>query len=77
MVRASAKNHDRVTIIVKPERYTQVIEEIKKTGEVSLNIRRILTMEAFTHTTEYDTVISTYLNKEFTGNKFPEQILPV
>ena len=74
MVRASAKNHDRVTIIVKPERYTQVIDEIKKAGEVSLNTRRLLAMEAFTHTAEYDTAISTYLNKEFTGNKFPETI---
>jgi len=74
MVRASAKNHDRVTIIVKPDRYSQIIEEIKKSGKVSLETRRMLALEAFTHTAEYDTAISNFFNKEFTDNLFPERI---
>ncbi len=74
MVRASAKNYARVTIIVKPERYKQVIEEIRNKGEVSLETRQNLALEAFTHTAEYDTAISNYFNKEFTKEIFPETI---
>lgn len=74
MVRASAKNHERVTVIVKPERYTQIITELKNNGEVSLKTRRLLALEAFTHTAEYDTAISNYLNKEFSKDIFPETI---
>lgn len=74
MVRASAKNYDRVTIVVKPERYKQVITELKNKGQVSLETRKILALEAFTHTAEYDTAISNYFNKEFTVDIFPETI---
>ena len=75
MVRASAKNHDRVTIIVKPQRYAQVIEELREAGQVSLETRRILAMEAFTHTAEYDTAISQYMTKTFTGEVLPETVV--
>lgn len=72
MVRASAKNHEYVTIIVNPGNYDPIIEELQAKGEVSGETRRRLALEAFTHTAEYDTAISGYLSKEVAG----EEILP-
>ncbi len=63
MVRAAAKNCESVTIIVNPARYGEVIAELKEKGEVSRENRLKLAAEAFTHTADYDTYISTYLNK--------------
>jgi len=62
MVRAAAKNHESVIIIVNPEHYGEVAAELK-TGGVSAETRLKLAAEAFTHTAEYDAYISTYLNK--------------
>ncbi|PKM83323.1 MAG: IMP cyclohydrolase [Firmicutes bacterium HGW-Firmicutes-14] len=63
MVRAAAKNCESVTIVVNPEKYAGVIAELKEKGEVSAETRMRLAAEAFTHTAEYDSYISTYLNK--------------
>ena len=65
MVRAAAKNHAHVAVVVNPERYKQVIEEMKKSGgQVSEETCRELAREAFAHTAEYDTMISGYLAEE-------------
>ncbi len=79
MVRASAKNHKFVTIIVDPEDYDFVIDEIKEKGETSLETRRKLALKAFRHTAFYDSVISSVLNEKFDINeKFPEELsIPV
>jgi phosphoribosylaminoimidazolecarboxamide formyltransferase/IMP cyclohydrolase len=63
MVRAAAKNHESVTIIVNPERYNEVIAEMKEKGAVSPETRFKLAAEAFAHTADYDSCISAYLNK--------------
>ena len=63
MVRSAAKNCESVAIIVNPERYAEVIAELKEKGQVSAETRFRLAAEAFTHTAEYDSYISTYLNK--------------
>lgn len=76
MVRAAAKNFEHVIIVVNPVRYGQVIEELKK-GKVSREFRMQLAAEAFTHTAEYDTYISAYMNnlvRETTGEKFPANL---
>lgn len=63
MVRASAKNHQFVTIITNPEGYGEVLHEIEKNGETSLDLRRKLAVEAFKHTAAYDAAIDEYLSK--------------
>ncbi len=63
MVRASAKNHERVAIVVKPERYPQLLAELRENGEVSLAMRRQLAAEAFAHTAAYDLCIAAYLEE--------------
>ena len=63
MVRASAKNHESVTIITNPDQYQEVLGEIQNNGETSLELRRKLAVEAFKHTANYDTAIDKYLTK--------------
>ena len=69
MVRASAKNHKFVTILVDPIDYEQVLDELK-TGEVTLETREALAAKAFRHTAAYDALISSYLTKE----ELPEKL---
>lgn len=61
MVRAAAKNHRDVVIIVNPSRYPEVIGEIKENGQVRYGTRFALALEAFSHTAEYDRCIAGYL----------------
>lgn len=62
MVRAAAKNCESVAIVVNPERYAEIVAELREKGEISAETRFRLAAEAFTHTAEYDAYISTYLN---------------
>ncbi|MGH2751931.1 MAG: bifunctional phosphoribosylaminoimidazolecarboxamide formyltransferase/IMP cyclohydrolase [Actinomycetota bacterium] len=57
MVRAAAKNFHSVAVVVNPERYDEILEEIKDSGEVSLDTRRALAVEAWRHTSSYDAAI--------------------
>ncbi|WP_297454875.1 bifunctional phosphoribosylaminoimidazolecarboxamide formyltransferase/IMP cyclohydrolase [Persephonella sp.] len=79
MVRASAKNHKFVTIIVDPDDYDFVINELREKGETTLETRRRLALKAFRHTAFYDSVISAVLNEKFDINeKFPYELsIPV
>lgn len=61
MVRAAAKNHHDVGIIVSPGRYEAVLRELKEEGGLTADTRFELAVEAFTHTAEYDTAISSWL----------------
>jgi len=61
MVRAAAKNHGRVTVVVNPETYGKVLSVLQKEGMVSAGMRRCLAAEAFAHTAEYDRLIAGYL----------------
>lgn len=63
MIRAAAKNFENVVVIVNPQRYSQVLEEYKKKGEVCIEIRKKLALEAFKKTAQYDTSIYRFLEK--------------
>jgi len=65
MVRSAAKNHKFVTVIVNPDDYKAVTDEIEKFGAVSQKTRNNLALKAFTHTAQYDTEISNYLAKQY------------
>ena len=64
MVRASAKNFKDVVIVTYPRRYAQLMEMLEKDGDIDARTRKELAFEAFSHTAEYDTMISEYLNKQ-------------
>ncbi|HED23852.1 MAG TPA: bifunctional phosphoribosylaminoimidazolecarboxamide formyltransferase/IMP cyclohydrolase, partial [Firmicutes bacterium] len=63
MIRAAAKNHERVAVLVNPDRYNETVAELKKNGRISRETKFRLAGEAFAHTAEYDTAIAAY----FTG----------
>ena len=61
MIRAAAKNHESVAVIVDPSDYTKVVDEIKANGEVSAATRLALAKKVFAHTARYDAAITNYL----------------
>ncbi len=64
MVRASAKNHAHVTIVVNPADYAMVEEELEKnSGCIAKETRFKLATKAFEHTAGYDGMIANYLGK--------------
>ncbi len=67
MIRAAAKNFAYVTVVVNPERYQTVVEELRQNGEVSDTTRMRLSQEAYSHTGEYDACIARYLAQRLDG----------
>lgn len=71
MLRAAAKNHQYVTVVVDAADYEQVAAEIEKEGDTSLDTRRRLAAKVFRHTAAYDALISRYLSEQV-GDFLPE-----
>lgn len=63
MVRASAKNHANVAIVVDPTKYPQVIAALQA-GGTTLQQRRELALEAFSHTARYDAAVANWMAQE-------------
>ena len=61
MVRAAAKNHERVGVVVRPDDYLAVLDELETDGTLSDATRRRLARIAFTHTSAYDAAITDWL----------------
>jgi phosphoribosylaminoimidazolecarboxamide formyltransferase/IMP cyclohydrolase len=60
MIRAAAKNHESVTVVVRPERYTEVLAALQRGGP-DPEMRRRLAAEAYAHTAAYDSWIAAYM----------------
>ena len=73
MLRASAKNHQYVTVVVDPVDYNKVIEELKAEGSTSLETRRKLAAKVFRHTAAYDALIAEYMT-ELAQEETPEKL---
>jgi phosphoribosylaminoimidazolecarboxamide formyltransferase/IMP cyclohydrolase len=63
MVRAAAKNHDHVAVVVDPADYPAILEELRADGSISLDTRRRLARQAFAHTAGYDAAIVAWLDE--------------
>ena len=73
MIRAAAKNHEGVAVVVKPESYDAVCAELEESGgEVSATTRHWLANEAFAQTARYDAAISRWFSTEY--EDFPEHL---
>ena len=68
MLRSAAKNYTDVAVVVSPRDYARVLDELRKTGEVSLKTRFDLCRTVFLHTARYDSAISAYL-----ANQVPDE----
>lgn len=73
MLRAAAKNHEHVTVVVDPADYDTVLKELKETGDVSQETKVKLAAKVFRHTAAYDAMIADYLNKQ-AGESYPETL---
>lgn len=62
MIRAAAKNHDRVTVLVNPDDYVEMLDELSTYSGISHANRHILAAKAFAHTARYDGLIANYLS---------------
>ncbi len=73
MIRAAAKNHESVAVIVKPESYDAVCAELEESGgELSASTRHWLANEAFAQTARYDAAISRWFSTSY--EEFPEHL---
>jgi len=72
MIRAAAKNHRSVVVVVRPQRYQEVLASLSE-GTLDETARRRLAAEAFAHTSAYDAWIAAYLRRAG-GNGFPAEI---
>jgi phosphoribosylaminoimidazolecarboxamide formyltransferase / IMP cyclohydrolase len=64
MVRAAAKNHDRVAVVVDPADYDAVLDEVRAEGQVTWTTRRSLARKAFATTSAYDAEIASWLDTD-------------
>jgi phosphoribosylaminoimidazolecarboxamide formyltransferase / IMP cyclohydrolase len=74
MIRAAAKNHAGVAVVVKPESYDAVLAELEETGgaQLSASTRHWLANEAFAQTARYDAAISRWFSAEY--EDYPEHL---
>ena len=67
MVRASAKNHANVAIVVDPAKYSEIISAVRD-GGTTLAQRRELAYAAFSHTARYDSAVANWFAAELEGD---------
>src|SRR5512139_1548464 len=63
LIRAAAKNHERVTLVCDPADYPTVLDELRR-GGTSESTRAQLAIKGFASTAHYDTAIHEYLKKQ-------------
>jgi len=74
MLRSAAKNYQDVSVIIDPEDYNLVLEELEKKGRVSQKTNFYLSSKVFEHTSSYDTLIANYMRQERQAEILPEVI---
>ena len=74
MIRAAAKNHHDVAIVVNPSDYSAILDELKSQHTaLTAQTRFNLALKSFEHTARYDTAIATYLGN-INGQPFPQTL---
>ncbi|HEX6271138.1 MAG TPA: hypothetical protein VFZ43_12940 [Anaerolineales bacterium] len=63
LIRAAAKNHERVTLVCDPDDYNMVLEELRS-GGISAKTRAKLATKGFVSTAQYDKAIRDYLQRQ-------------
>jgi phosphoribosylaminoimidazolecarboxamide formyltransferase/IMP cyclohydrolase len=64
MLRAAAKNHDAVAVVVDPDDYAPLLDELERNdGALSASTLRRLATKAFAHTAAYDAAVAAYLGR--------------
>jgi len=77
MVRAAAKNHASVTVVVDPGDYRALLDELAANqGATNVAMRQKLAAKAFAHTAQYDAMVSAYFTGAIGGGAptFPDDL---
>ena len=77
MVRAAAKNHASVTVVVDPSDYRSLLDELAANqGATDIGMRQQLAAKAFAHTAQYDAMVSAYFTAAIGGEPatFPNDL---
>jgi phosphoribosylaminoimidazolecarboxamide formyltransferase / IMP cyclohydrolase len=66
MIRAAAKNHQHVVVVVNPEEYQWIQQAVAESGTrgIGQDKRRALAAQAYAHTASYDAMVASYLSEE-------------
>lgn len=73
MLRAAAKNHAAVTVVVYPNDYNSIISALTASGSTDETMRRQLAQKVFAHTAQYDAAIANYLQNQLAQQQeFPQ-----
>ena len=70
MIRSAAKNVGWVTVIVDPNDYDYLLENMTDENEIDFDSRSFFSAKAFGHTAQYDTIIHNYLKPEKLSDDF-------
>ncbi|MDH3490552.1 MAG: bifunctional phosphoribosylaminoimidazolecarboxamide formyltransferase/IMP cyclohydrolase [Gammaproteobacteria bacterium] len=74
MIRAASKNHNGVAVVVSPDDYEAILNNLRN-EELSLEHRRRLAAKAYAHTASYDTAITKYLAQSLGDDPLGERFL--
>jgi phosphoribosylaminoimidazolecarboxamide formyltransferase / IMP cyclohydrolase len=74
MIRAAAKNHQHVGVIVDPGDYPTVAGELEAAGQLSEQTRRALARKAFAHTSTYDAAVWGWLRANDDDQELPQRL---
>ena len=74
MLRAAAKNHHDVTVLVDPSDYAVVLRELHDQGETTEATRFRLARKVFEHTAAYDALIAGYFRGQSQDGQMPDQL---
>ncbi len=77
LVRAAAKNHRHVTVVVEPQDYPEVLAALERHGMVPDGLRYRLAVKAFRHTAAYDATVAQWLDRQQEGDPeaFPTHLV--
>jgi phosphoribosylaminoimidazolecarboxamide formyltransferase/IMP cyclohydrolase len=74
MIRAAAKNHEHVGVVVDPGDYATVAGELEAAGRLSEQTRRALARKAFAHTSTYDAAVWSWLRTDDGDVELPQRL---
>jgi len=69
LLRAAAKNHERVWVLSDPKDYSSFLQHFGSDGKEAQTQRNLLALKAFTHTAHYDSAISDYFRKQYAAEQ--------
>lgn len=78
LIRGAAKNHADVAVVVDPEQYPTLIDQVRELGGTSYEFRRTLAAAVFERTARYDRMIADYLARitDEQSAPFPSVLAP-